>query len=158
MAQIVRIGEGWVRDNCKVGDIVAIHDDNVELSGAGYENAEITKIPGVSAEEVRAKLNALTPKRAMAFKASTTAWSFTPPEEKEVWQDADGKWKFLSDPPKYVMNLLPDKTQETQLADTKTSTSTRLAVLESAMQDNISTNEENSTEVSDLNKTGDISA
>jgi hypothetical protein len=48
MAKVVIIDTGTYRkDINNIGDIVSIHDDNVDLSGPGYDNFKIIDIPGM---------------------------------------------------------------------------------------------------------------
>ena len=57
MAQLVCINKDSYREGInKIGDIVAIHDDNVELTGSGYSGLDIIKVEGMTAKEVGEKL------------------------------------------------------------------------------------------------------
>ena len=57
MAQLVLISAGTYRENLnEIGDIVSIHDDDVLLSGPGYDSFEVLQITGLQAEEIRAEL------------------------------------------------------------------------------------------------------
>ena len=52
MAKLVLIAEGTQKGLNTIGDLVSIHDDNVELSGAGYANFRVVNLPGITAETV----------------------------------------------------------------------------------------------------------
>ena len=53
MAQIVKIAEGtYLPDVNEIGDIVSIHDDDVNLSGPGYALFDIDVVEGMTAAEV----------------------------------------------------------------------------------------------------------
>ena len=157
MAKIVCIAEGTVRPGiCEIGDIVSIHDDDVELTGGGYDSFTIIAMPGLTAVQVRESLAKLQPEGGTAFKAEAVAgeWSLDRPEEKEVWKDpADAKWKFLEAPPKYSMTLA-DVTEEAKasLADAGVSAAARLLTIESQAKEKISLDAKNMVEVTDLNK------
>lgn len=48
MAQIVVIDTGSKRVNNEIGDIVAIHEDDVELTGSGYVAFKIMRVDGMA--------------------------------------------------------------------------------------------------------------
>lgn len=57
MAQIVCIKQETYKEGInKIGDIVAIHEDDVTLDGAGYLGFDIIKVEAMTAKEVQAKL------------------------------------------------------------------------------------------------------
>ena len=158
MAKIVCIAAGTVRSGInETGDIVSIHDDDVELTGGGYDSFTIHTIPGVTAIQVRERLASIQPEQAVAFEISPGEWSFTKSteddEEKRVWKDAAGKWYFLEDAPKYSVTMT-DLTGEakTSLEDDKISAVTRLSTIESGAKEKISLDEKNMVEATDLNK------
>jgi len=93
MAQLVLIDTGTIRlkDGVAInaiGDLVSIHDDDVALTGPGYVNFKIVKVPG-TAEEVRQRLDANLPEVKQAYKTNAPAgkFGFDRPEEIEVWND-----------------------------------------------------------------------
>lgn len=48
MAQMVCIDMGTKRANNEIGDIVAVHEDDVDLSGGGYSSFNIVQVEGMS--------------------------------------------------------------------------------------------------------------
>jgi len=157
MAKIVCIAAGTIRPGiCEIGDIVAIHDDKVELTGSGYVNFTVYAFPGLTSEEVRESLAKLRPEENTAFKAEAVAgkWSLDRPEEKRVWKDpADTKWKFLEAPPKYKLTMAyVTEAAKLSLADDKVSVAARLLTIESQAKEKISLDVKNMVEATDLNK------
>lgn len=57
MAQIVTKVSDLRRDE-NAGDIISIHDDDVELSGPGYADCKVLKVANVTADQLRRKLAA----------------------------------------------------------------------------------------------------
>lgn len=102
-----------------VGDIVGIFEDTHKFSAHELLAFDVAKIEGTR-EEVVAKLTAVKIPITKAYKAESTEWSQTRPEEKEVWQDADEKWYFLEAQPKYQwsMALLTEQEKTTLANDT----------------------------------------
>jgi len=93
MAQIVCIDTGTLRkDICEIDDIVEIQEDNVELSGRGYEHFSVIKVEGIKAQEIKDKFNAKLPE--MQEK-----------DNKTYWLNADGKWCELVNKPKYSFSF-----------------------------------------------------
>ncbi len=114
MAQLVLIDTGTIRrvDGIAInaiGDLVSIHDDDVALTGPGYVNFKIVKVPG-TAEEVRQRLDANLPEVKQAYKTNAPAgeFGFDRPEEIEVWNDG-GTWRRIEKRPKYQINVTVDK-------------------------------------------------
>ena len=115
MARIVCIANGTKRDSNNLGDVVSIHDDDVEL-GPSYNAFKIIEVPEISADEVRAKLQAQMPKvelRPVDGKELSEG-----SETKEMWLDGE-KWRLVEDSPKYPMNLTLSKVEEDKLLDSK---------------------------------------
>ena len=99
MAQIV-YKKTELRENEEVGDIISIHDDDVELTGAGYLQFGIRKVKG-TAKEIKALLADLIPER----------------KEVKMWQDPDTlDWLEIKDEPKYMFSVAD---VETELDDAK---------------------------------------
>ena len=99
-----------------VGDIVGVYEDAHKFSAYEKEAFNITYIEG-SREDVITKLNALRVPVERAYKARTTLWERTRPEEKEVWKDADDKWYFMEVNPKYRFSMaLLSESEKTTLA------------------------------------------
>ena len=151
MAKIVCIDTGTAKTGiCEVGDVVSIHDDNVELAGPGYTNAKVISVSGVTALEVRKILNAKIPEVKTARRLPVAGkWCFM--EDKQVWKDASGKWCDLINRPKYALslkNLAEDDI--TVLADKSADISTKQGLLDKALE-KIHLDSKNTTEVSDLN-------
>jgi hypothetical protein len=155
MAQIVVIAAGTYREGLNnIGDVVSIHDDNVALTGSGYDAFKIIQVDGVTAEELQKKFGALQPEQATAFRTGQNAgiWGLTRPEEKHVWND-NGVWKELATMPKYGVNLASvDAKATADLVDAEKTALTKTATLESLAVVNLKTIEANQVEVADLNK------
>ena len=158
MAQLVLIAEGTAREGlAAIGDVVEIQDDNVELSGKGYESFKIIQVKGMTGKEVADKLNSLLPEQARAFKTKTAAdkWGFDRPEEKQVWKDGE-TWRDLATRPKYQINLAA--LGDTDIADLKDelgSVSSKSVTLELKAVVNLKEIAENKVEVADLNVTAE---
>ena len=101
MAQIVTIAAGAYDPGFnKVGDILSIHDDDVELNSRGYDNFKIIRIKGLTAAEVRAKIKTNEVDVATAFKKNNGEWTLEEEddyiEDRQVWKNpTDSKWYFL---------------------------------------------------------------
>ena len=88
MAQIV-YKKTELRENEAIGDIISVHDDDVELTGAGYLQFGIRKVKG-TAKEVQTLLYGLMPER----------------KEVKMWQDPKTlEWLEIKDEPKYMFSL-----------------------------------------------------
>ena len=62
MVQIVILKESLARLNIsELGDIVSIHEDNVGLTGSGYDEFYVLKIPVLSVDDVQYIINTITP-------------------------------------------------------------------------------------------------
>lgn len=162
MAQLVLIDTGTLRvkDGVAinaVGDLVSIHDDNVALTGPGYANFKVVKVPG-TAEEVRQRLDAKLPEIKKAFKSSAPAgeWSFERPEESEMWND-NGTWRKVEVRPKYQINVTVDKELEGQLVDEVLTAESKVSLLAAKTVANITTKTENLVEITELVKVVEIS-
>jgi hypothetical protein len=120
-AQIVCIDTGTVRSGfSEIGDVVSVHDGDVELSGSGYEGFRIIRVEGLSGAELRAVMAAKVPEVTYPEDDRSDEW----------WDSADGKWKELKNEPKYPLTVV-DLTAEdvTDLAKDSTSTTDRSAIL-----------------------------
>jgi hypothetical protein len=154
MAKIVCIDTGTVRTGCEIGDIVAVHDDDVLLDGSGYSGFKIYDFPGLKAADVRSKMAAKLPETSKAYKASSIEWSLFTPEEKEVWKDDAGNWCDLASRPKYGLTLFAiTEAQKTSLADSKSDEINRLLTLDSALTEKIHLDSSNLIAIAALNKT-----
>lgn len=93
-AQIVCIDIASARDGISdVWDIISIHDDNVQLTGPGYEDLKILKVDGLTKAEVEAILFLNMP--PMEIK-----------EGKEYWLNPeDDKYYEIKISPKYQFTL-----------------------------------------------------
>ena len=99
MAQIV-YKKTELRENEAIGDIISIHDDDVELTGAGYTQFGIRKVKG-TAKEIQSLLSELMPEQKTV----------------KMWQDPDTlDWLEIKDEPKYMFSLTD---VETELDDAK---------------------------------------
>ena len=162
MAQLVLIDTGTLRvkDGVAInaiGDLVSIHDDNVALTGPGYADFKIVKVPG-TAEEVRQRLDAELPEIKQAYKTSATAgeWSFERPEESEMWND-NGTWRKVEVRPKYQINVTVDKELEGQLVDEVLTAKSKIALLAAKAVPNVTNNKDNLVEIAELSKVVEIS-
>ena len=103
MAQLVLIDTGTLKkDINEIDDIVAIHDDDVALTGSGYINFRIVKVEGKTAAEVKASFKLPDQNRAVMV-PSAGKWCFM--EEKEVWKNSAGNWCDLITSPKYAFSM-----------------------------------------------------
>lgn len=157
MAKIVCVGEGTVRDGCAVDDIVAVHDDDVVLDGAGYSGFKIYDFPGLKAADVQAKMAAKIPETSKAFRVLSTEWSLDQPEEKEVWKDSTGNWCDLINRPKYGLTLSAiTDIQKASIEDSKSDEIVRLLIFESVLTEKIHLDSDNLVTVAELNKVSEI--
>jgi len=155
MAQLVLIDTGTIRlkDGVAInaiGDLVSIHDDDVALTGPGYVNFKIVKVPG-TAEEVRQRLDANLPEVKQAYKTNAPAgeFGFDRPEEIEVWND-NGVWRKIEKRPKYQINVAVDKELEGQLVDEVLTAESKVALLAAKATPNVTTKTENLVEIKEL--------
>lgn len=162
MAQLVLIDTGTLRvkDGVAInaiGDLVSIHDDNVALTGPGYDGFKVVKVPG-TAEEVRQRLDANLPETKMAFKTSTPAgeFGFERPEEIEVWND-NGTWRKIEVRPKYQINVTVDKELKGQLKDKVLTAESKVSLLAAKAVPNVTNNKDNLVEIAELSKVVEIS-
>jgi hypothetical protein len=142
------IDTGTVREGlAAIGDVVSIHDDDVELTGKGYENFTVVKVPG-TAKEVTDRLQADAPEQKVAYKAMSAkdTFSFQRPEEATVWDD-HGIWRKVENRPKYQLNLVNDVELSNQLADEVLSKESKTSLLAAKIVYNVATKEENLTEL-----------
>ena len=94
-------------------DVVSRHEDDVDLTGKGYETFRIVRINGLSLDQVNVILNPKIPEKRIAYKtiSKPSKWTFIEPEENDieerkiVWRHTDGDWYFLEDKPKYSINI-----------------------------------------------------
>lgn len=161
MAQLVLIDTGTLRyvDGVAInaiGDLVSIHDDDVALTGPGYANFKVVKVPG-TAEEVRQRLDATMPEIKMAYKAAAPAgeFSFDRPEEIEVWNDG-GTWRKIEKRPKYQINVTVDKELEGQLADEVLTKEDKLPLLAAKTTANVTVKAENMVKIKELAKVAKV--
>jgi len=122
-----------------VGDIVEIQDDDVELSGPGYEGYSVYNIKGFDKFELAAIFNAKMPEIK---------------EEKGAtyWKHTDNKWYELAKMPKYKMTLCGlTKDDFTNLVSAITPASAKETILDKA-QEKIHLDSNNMVEASELNK------
>jgi len=148
MAQIVLIAEGTVRKGlAEIGDIVSVHDDDVELTGKGYEGFTIVKVPG-TAKEILDRFQVDAPEQKVAYKAMSAkdTFSFAKPEEATVWDDK-GIWRKVENRPKYALNLVADVELSNQLADEVLTKESKTSLLAAKIVYNVAAKEENLTEL-----------
>lgn len=67
MAKIVCIDTGIFKSDINnIGDVVSIHDDDVDLSGGAYDTFKIIIIKGITAAEIQVKFNSLITKEIVS--------------------------------------------------------------------------------------------
>lgn len=149
MAQLVLIDTGTLRyvdgkPINAIGDVVAIHDDDVSLTGSGYANFKIIRVPG-TAEEIRRLLESKLPtiRRVYRHYSQAGEWTFDPPEEAEAWNDG-GTWRKIEKRPKYQINITVNAELENQMK-AETLESEKLALLSEKVRANIAIDELNQT-------------
>ena len=153
MAQVVLIDKDTVREGQEIGDIVSIHDDDVELTGTGYQGFKIIRVKGYTAEQLKKIIGVKVPKRDTAFNLSVGGkWTRERPQEKEVWQNPkDDKWYWLEKRPKFQLTAKELTSDDEKTLESKlTSSETKLAILDK-IQEKISLDSSNLTEAKDLN-------
>ena len=91
MAQIVCIDTGTLRSVCEVNDIVAIHDDDVELTGSGYANFKVVKVMGKTGADIRALVSSKIPEMREEENGTSS------------WKNASNKWHRIVNNPKYAI-------------------------------------------------------
>lgn len=129
MAKIIMIDTGTKRNNNNIGDIVAIHDDDVELNDS-YNTFKIVEISG-TAQEIKNELNTKIPEIVEAN------------EIKEVdGKDVTVRTRYYNDgqrnieiteTPKYSLNILNTAKSETLFSLSSKTTSN----LKSLNKDNL---------------------
>lgn len=151
MAQIVCIDTGTLNTEInEIDDIVAIHDDDVELSGSGYENFKVIKVYGKTKAEIDAIFKLKRPEQNRAIKVSSAdKWCFL--EEKEVWKNDKDKWCDLINNPRHSFSI-QDVTEADRLslADKEVTISTKNVILDKVVE-KIHLDAKNLIEVADLN-------
>ncbi len=107
---IVMVGEqtrDYKRGLCALGEVIEIADWDTDEIPRGYEDFDVAFVRGVTAEEVRAKLEATAPSLVRAFRISdTNGWRQEKPEKTDAWED-DGQFRKINDQkrPKYAASL-----------------------------------------------------
>ena len=153
MAQIVYIDEGTYREGInEIGDIVTVHDDDVKLSGAGYENFGILKVHDYTSEQVRKLIAAKIPERNVAFYSSIgEKWTFERPQEKQVWKNEKGLWCFIEKEPKYRLTISALSSEDINALSSKLTASTQKKEILNKIQAKIPLDNYNLMEAADLN-------
>lgn len=98
MAKIVLISDGTKHDNNNIGDIVAIHDDDVEL-GLSYNSFKIVELSG-TAEQVRVELEKKIPEISII-------------DEKEYYTNSKDELIEVKEKPKYSLRIEQTTKDET---------------------------------------------
>jgi hypothetical protein len=96
--QIVCIDNGTFRRGINnVGDIVEIQEDNVELTGAGYNNFNKIIVRGLTKTEIMVPINSIR------LETMTDPNNF----DIEYWLDTNtGEWNRIVNKPKYRLNTI----------------------------------------------------
>lgn len=155
MGKIVCISDKtFIEGLNNIGDIVSIHDDDVELSGEAYAAFKVIEIPGIKSIDIQTKLNMLIPPIQIAYKsiAVKDTWCLAPPDQQEVWDD-DGIWKVLNIKPKYQANIgtLTPSDEFILSSDLNTTYANKLAIIELKTSINLKAITDNQIECDDLN-------
>lgn len=140
-------------------DIVACHEDDVDLSGSGYDPYRVVKITGISLVQFNEIVDAKIPELRTAYKpiSKPSKWTFIKPDEgnieqeKEVWLNTDGKWYFLEDRPKYSINIPFSVANMEDLENITIPANTKLQAINSISREKIHLKAVNMTEAKDLN-------
>ena len=151
MAQIVLIDTGTLNPEVNaIDDIIAKHEDNVDLTGSGYETFRIIKIEGKTVAEFDLIVNQKRPEQNRAIKVpSADKWCFI--EEKEVWKNSDDKWCDLIARPKYAFSMRDvTEADRTSLADKEVAISIKNTIIDKVVE-KIHLDAKNLVEVADLN-------
>lgn len=137
MAQIVMITKDTERLGIAViGDKVSVHEDDVELTGPGYENFEIIQIGGMTVVEVIAKLKAIDP--VISAESEDV--------DRKVYWDDGGTLREIKKRPKYQCNLSGlTPTDKTDLSQNVKSKVEKESILDKIIS-NIKTDPFNQTE------------
>ena len=150
MGQIVLIADGTLNAAVNaIDDIVAIHDDDVALTGTGYAAYKVIKVEGKTCAEIRSILNPKTPEQKRAVKVTSGKWCFM--EEKEVWKNDKGAWCDLIARPKYALSFkdVPE-VDRTSLSSKESEITTKDTILNKVVE-KIHLDAKNNVLVSDLN-------
>lgn len=112
MAQIVLIAEGTYKEGRNfIDDVVAVHDDDVELSGSGYANFTILSIKGFKSHEVNLVLSNISSQKLKDKKSvirvvgNLIEGKWVEYKMSTIWQGADNRWRLMIKGAKYKYNL-----------------------------------------------------
>ena len=75
---------------CDIGDIVSIHDDDVDLSGSGYSGFIVISVKGLTGNEIIQKFDESIPKTRCDIK--NQRWEY---EKESVWEEMKVYPKYL---------------------------------------------------------------
>jgi len=151
MGQIVCIDTGTLNTQINaIDDIVEIQNDDVALTGLGYESFKVIKVEDKTAEEIKAICNLKSPEQKRAVKIpKVDAWSFM--EEKEVWKNTNEKWCDLIVRPKYAFSMVDvTEADRLSLSDKEVEVSIKNVILDKVVE-KIHLDAKNLVEVADLN-------
>jgi len=133
-----------------VGDIVGIFEDTHKFSEHELLAFNVAKIEGTR-EEVATKLNAIRIEIETAYRATSTEWSRTQPEEKQVWKDTDDKWYFLEVELKYQYSMALLTESEKTTLETQASGLARDVAFKNMIVNPGTWDSKNQVEATDLN-------
>lgn len=150
MGQIVCIDTGTLNTVVNaIDDVVVIHDDDVDLTGQGYDDYKIVKVDGKTKAKIDEIFNPKHPEQNRAVKVVADKWCFM--EEKEVWKNTSDKWCDLINRPKYAITLKDITTADRlKLADKVVVEAEKDILLNKALE-KIHLDTKNNVEVADLN-------
>ena len=136
-----------------VGDIIpgGIFEDTHVFSEQELLEYTVVKIAGTR-EEVVTRLNAIRIEIERAYRATSTSWSRTRPEEKEVWKDSDDKWYWLEVEPKYKYSTALLSEAEMSILETATTGLERDIIYQKMIVNPGIWDEKNIIEATDLNQ------
>ena len=119
MAQIVLITASTARLGQEVGDIVSIHDDDVDLSGPAYKGFQIVRVKA-SKDEILQIMHSIRPEK----------------KEIKFWKNpSDANWYVLKSEPKFEFSLKNLSTETPSLTDISRTIQEKI----STQTDNLST-------------------
>jgi hypothetical protein len=95
MPLLMTIKTTLAKDDRLPGDVLGVYPDDHLFSDRELKEYTITKISDADALKYRAAF----PDIRTAYRAASTDWSVSPPEQKKVWLSATGDWCELKERP-----------------------------------------------------------
>jgi len=108
MTQLLLIKEETYRNGVNnIGDVVGAFPDNWTFTKKEIDLFSIVKITAD-----KAAIDFKKPEIKRITRAKTTEWTNELSEMKEVWQDADGKFKEIIKSPKFALSFVKGEIKE----------------------------------------------